>query len=161
MTEKRIEEIRVMAESHFVMDADSLHGFDHWKRVHDNGVLLASQSGVDLAVVRLFAWLHDCKRVEDWEDPEHGQRSASLVMEMKDTLFSWLDVDQKRKLWYACYHHNIGTVSEDITIGACFDADRLELVRCGVMPREDLMSTPMGKHIAHLMNRGHLLVKAV
>ena len=52
----------------------------------------------------------------------------------------------------ACRLHNMGVISDIPTIGACFDADRLELTRCGINPRVDLMSTPMGIRLALKMS---------
>ena len=60
--------------------------------------------------------------------------------------------DQYEMLHNACRLHNMGVVSDIPTIGACFDADRLELTRCGINPRIDLMSTHMGKRIALKMS---------
>jgi uncharacterized protein len=44
---------------------------------------VSKSTGVDLTVVRLFAHIHDCKRQDDHLDPEHGQRSAQFVLELK------------------------------------------------------------------------------
>ncbi|MCA9794566.1 MAG: hypothetical protein KC910_22315, partial [Candidatus Eremiobacteraeota bacterium] len=46
--------------------------------------------------------------------------------------------------------HEKGRVSQDPTIGACWDADRLDLDRVGKAPDPDLMSTPTGKKLALL-----------
>jgi rhodanese-related sulfurtransferase len=45
--------------------------------------MLANQPGVDLTVVRLFAHIHDCKDKMIILIPEHGQRSAQFVLELK------------------------------------------------------------------------------
>jgi uncharacterized protein len=151
--ETSIAKIKRVATEAFVMDKDSIHGIHHWDEVHDNGVMLAQQPGVDILVVRLFAYLHDCKREDDHQDPEHGDRSADFCssLRMKGDL-DFLTSDQFTKLWTACKLHHTGSVTEDPTIGACFDADRIELIRCGITPRVDLMNTPMGKRIAQKMN---------
>lgn len=41
-----------------------VHGMEHWKRVERNGLLLATED-VNVNVVRLFAYLHDHKRLSD------------------------------------------------------------------------------------------------
>jgi uncharacterized protein len=159
--ETDIFKIKMVAIDTFVMDKNSIHGVHHWEEVHDNGVMLAQQSGVDLLVVRLFAYLHDCKREDDLQDPEHGDRSADFCTELrKKGDLDFLSGDQFTKLWTACKLHHTGSVTADPTIGTCFDADRIELIRCGITPRVDLMSTPMGIRIAKKMNdlktsRGH------
>ncbi|WP_309570416.1 hypothetical protein [Deinococcus sp.] len=48
----------------------------------------------------------------------------------------------------ACHGHERGHVSADPTIGACWEADRLELVRVGMRPRAALMSTAAGQAAA-------------
>jgi uncharacterized protein len=41
--------------------------------------------------------------------------------------------------------HTAGQVSADPTVGACWDADRLHLPRCGITPNPDLFSTAPGR----------------
>ena len=48
------------------------HGLEHWHQVEFNGMLLASKTGADITVVRLFALFHDCRRMDDAYDAEHG-----------------------------------------------------------------------------------------
>ena len=38
------------------------HGLEHWHQVEFNGLLLASKTGADITVVRLFALFHDCMK---------------------------------------------------------------------------------------------------
>lgn len=150
----KIEHIIELAKAQFVMDENSCHGLRHWKEVDLNGEMLALQEGVDSVVVHLFAYLHDCKRVEDTGDYEHGDRSAQFVKDLReDGELDFLTVDQYTKLWTACLFHAKGGVDEDMTIGACFDADRIELIRVGIVPKIELMSTPMGKRIASRMQK--------
>ena len=47
----------------------------------------------------------------------------------------------------ACADHADGYVSEDPTIGACWDADRLDLWRVGITPTPDLLSTNSGRRL--------------
>jgi uncharacterized protein len=148
--QQTIEIVREIALKEFVM-GDSIHGLHHWEQVEANGILLAQQPETDLLVVRIFSYLHDCKRQDDWEDPLHGDRSAEFVLSVRGTLLGNLHSEQVEKLWWACHWHNKGVTHLDPTIGACFDADRLELTRVGILPRVDLMSTEMGKRIATKM----------
>jgi uncharacterized protein len=145
--EEIVDKMRSIAIEQLVLK-DSIHGVDHWEQVHENGVLLALQPGVDLLVVRLFAYFHDCKREDDHEDEFHGYRAAEFVSELYINGTLEITQNQHYLLYAACKLHNTGVTSNDPTIGACFDADRLELTRCGINPRADLMSTPIGKRIA-------------
>jgi len=48
--------------------AHSLHGPAHWRRVERNGLLLATRTGADSTIVRLFSIFHDSSREnDDWE----------------------------------------------------------------------------------------------
>ncbi|HWB59422.1 MAG TPA: hypothetical protein VG733_08020 [Chthoniobacteraceae bacterium] len=42
----------------FYTNGFSLHGPDHWRCVERNGLLLATRSGADATVVRLFTLFH-------------------------------------------------------------------------------------------------------
>lgn len=151
---QHIHEIKKIAMETFVMDNESIHGVNHWDEVYQNGMMLALQPGVDKLVVGLFAYLHDCKREDDHQDPEHGDRAADFVVWLRNSgKLEFLKHEQYHKLWLACMQHHKGVVeTEDITIGACFDADRIELIRCGMVPKVELMNTEMGIRIAQKMN---------
>lgn len=141
--------IKELALSQFVMDVHAIHGVDHWEHVKENGRMLALQPGVDPLVVELFSYLHDCKRVDDHGDYEHGERAAEYVLSIRESgELDFLTTSQFTQLWTACHEHNKGVIGNNITIGACYDADRIELIRCEIVPMHELMSTPMGKRIA-------------
>lgn len=134
------------------MDRESIHGIDHWEAVYRNGVILSAQENVDSLVVSLFAYLHDCRREDDGWDEFHGERAAEFVTELRqDGFLDYLTELQYSQLREACFYHNKGVVSDSATVGACYDADRLELTRCGICPRPELMSTKIGRHIAEKM----------
>ncbi len=50
----------------------------------------------------------------------------------------------------ACIGHTDRDFSDEPTIGTCWDADRLDLGRVGMIPNPDLMSTSFGKEIARV-----------
>ena len=55
----------------------AIHGPIHWRRVAWSGKVLAEETeGADAAVVQAFAYLHDVRRRNDGDDPEHGARAA-------------------------------------------------------------------------------------
>lgn len=118
----------------------SIHGPAHWARVEQIGRRLSAQSGADLLVVRLFALFHDCRRETDGEDPDHGRRGAERARELWGGLFQASD-EQLRLLCEACEGHTDGCTSTEPTIGACWDADRLDLPRVGIIPESRLLST--------------------
>lgn len=170
--EKEIKKIKYLAQASFNYEmgfvssldgvdsgyTESIHGIKHWEKVRENGETLSIQKGVDSLVVTLFAYLHDCKRRDDGQDAEHGQRAAKYVNKLSEIgELNFLSVSQLEKLVYACENHHLADTSEDPTIGACYDADRLELVRVGINPKISLMNTPLGKYIAKKMQQGALV----
>ena len=145
----------VLAEAKkvFVLNSSwSLHGLRHWLQVEKNAVMLGKNTpGCDMEVARLFALLHDCRRQNEGRDPEHGARAAGFAQELFDRGMLGLDPGRLATLKYAMTHHNNGQVSDDPTIGVCWDADRLDLPRVGTMLDAALMSTRYGRE---LLKRG-------
>jgi uncharacterized protein len=132
----------------FALGEQSIHGPRHWRNVYFNAIELASQThGADRQIVRLFAILHDACRLNDGHDPDHGPRAADLAAALCGTFFE-LDDARLAVLRDACIGHDRGRVSSDPTIGTCWDADRLDLPRVGIIPIPRLMSTGAGKRRA-------------
>jgi uncharacterized protein len=125
----------------------SPHGPAHWRRVEQNGLLLAKRTGANRSVVRLFALFHDSRRLNDGTDDGHGARGAAYASELRGNLYQLDDV-AFALLEEACTWHTDQDFSEDPTIGTCWDADRLDLGRVGMIPNPSLMSTAFGKEIA-------------
>ena len=120
----------------------SLHGESHWKCVAWTGPEIARETpGCDAALVFLFALLHDTKRLNDGHDPEHGPRAAQSVRELQERGILALPPEKLDTLARACAEHTSGHVTDDPTIGACWDADRLNLWRIGVRPDPRRLST--------------------
>lgn len=124
-----------------------LHGPEHWRRVERNGLLLADAGDVDRDVIRLFALFHDSRRENDGWDPDHGARGAEFASELRGVEFE-LNDERFAILHYACVWHTDGKSHDDPTIAACWDADRLDLPRVGIMPDPKRMCTPLGREIA-------------
>jgi uncharacterized protein len=131
----------------FAAQAWSLHGPDHWRRVERNGLLLATRTRANLNVVRLFALFHDSRRVNDGWDPHHGARGAEFAASYRGNAFQLAD-DEFDLLHYACVWHTEGTRHEDATIATCWDADRLDLGRVGIIPDPKRMCTDIGRELA-------------
>ena len=134
-------------ERQFPCDPRSVHGPDHWRRVERNGLLVCSGTGAVPEVVRLFALFHDSRREHDGYDVTHGARGAELAASLRGVLFDVSDAHLDL-LQYACTWHTHGDTSVDPTIGACWDADRLDLGRVGITPSPRFMSTELGRRIA-------------
>ena len=128
------------------------HGVSHWERVERNGLLLATEQ-VNTTVVRLFAYLHDKWRMDNWEDLEHGKRAAENLPALRDTLLAGITDEELELLRKACEQHTVCHRTGNPTIDACFDADRLDLMRVGIIPDPDKMATERGKFYAANMKQ--------
>lgn len=124
----------------------SFHGMWHWEKVELNVLALAKETpGCDNTVAWLFALIHDSKRENEHDDPWHGHRSAMYCKELFDEGKLKISKRQLSKLREACKYHVDGEISCDPTIGVCWDADRLDLIRVGIIPDTSLLSTKIGK----------------
>lgn len=120
------------------------HGITHWARVYDNGQRVAEASGADKDVVALFALFHDSKRRNEGYDPDHGQRGAEMAKRLRGDFFELSD-SQFYLLIEACRGHTHCRLHDDVTIGACWDSDRLDLGRVGTMPHPHYLNTDEAK----------------
>jgi uncharacterized protein len=143
-----------------------IHGPAHWRRVRANGLALAAHTaGADTAVIALFALLHDSRRINDDDDPDHGPRAAALARDLAAAALLPLDPARLDLLAEACARHTDGDTTADPTIGCCWDADRLELSRLHIRPRDRFLSTraardPDLQHTAWTHGSTRLLVPA-
>lgn len=140
---KFLSEALSLAKSEFKLPK-SIHGPNHWDAVERNVIELCKRvKDADLELCKLFAILHDCKRENDSYDPEHGVRSANLIK----LYYKNLSEERLKKIVYACEQHNNGLISDDPTIGVCWDADRLDLCRVGITPDATMLSTDAAKQM--------------
>ena len=119
---------------------EGVHGVSHWARVLENGRRLAPQTGANLEVVELFAVLHDSKRKNDGIDFLHGPEGAVNAAKLRGFAFE-LDDANFELLRHACADHTRGFTRADVTVQTCWDADRLDLNRVGILPRQKLLCT--------------------
>ena len=137
------------------------HGLPHWQRVERNGILLSMENGriredINIKVVRFFAYLHDKCRLDNWTDWEHGVRSADMLSSIRDTILKDFTDEEVCLLEKACRYHTTEHRTGNPTIDVCFDADRLDLDRVGIVPDPERMATEQGAYYAeniHLMDR--------
>jgi uncharacterized protein len=143
----------------FKLDWSGIHGAPHWARVRDNGLRLAEQTGARSDVIELFAFLHDTQRENDYHDPKHGRRAADFAKRLQGSLFT-LNDEGLDLLCFACIGHSDGVLEADITVQTCWDSDRLDLGRVGVIPDPSKLCTAAARdqkmiewasrnHVAH------------
>jgi len=142
-----IKRLREYAIKHSLLGDYSVHGVSHWDRVARNADVLIT-SDVDELVVKAFAYIHDVERVNDSDDLQHGPRAAMLVDEIRSSELSFLNDQEIEQLKEACRLHTLRHRTEDATVNACFDADRLDLGRVGITPNPDKMATIQGRILA-------------
>lgn len=134
-------------ENVFKLDINkSKHGISHWDRVKTIGEYLAKYTGADTDVVYFFAYCHDVKRENEGDDPMHGARAANFVEGFFNPEWGDLSKKQIEQLKYACgFHCQSSAKSDDVTIQTCWDADRLDLWRVGIIPDPYFLNTDKAK----------------
>ena len=143
--QKIIEEVRKYVHARWKLG--TLHGIRHWDRVYENGQKLLTPD-VNPLVVGLFAYLHDSCRMNDGEDLYHGERAADWIDTIRGKLLKDVSDEEIKLLQEACRLHTIEHKTGNPTIDACFDSDRLDLWRVGIIPDPDRLATEKGKEIA-------------
>ena len=129
------------------VEHSSIHGPVHWARVERNGLYVAQKTGANQTIVQLFAVFHDCMRLNDGIDPGHGRRGAEYAVQIKDELIH-IPSDDFDKFYYACEWHTDQITTDDVTIAACWDADRLDLQRVGFILDPQYMNSKPAQEIA-------------
>jgi uncharacterized protein len=135
------------------------HGSQHWMHEAWTGMNIAdADPRVDRGLVLIFAMIHDTHRVNEGRDPSHGQRAAEFAERINDSILK-LPPEKLRVLMEACIEHDRGMITEDPTVGACWDSDRLQLKRVGITPHPKYLSTAVGKTLIQEATafRGHPL----
>lgn len=135
------------AFDNFKIDPDGNHGLNHWLRVMENGAILSMTESVDYTVLKYFALAHDMERTTEHHCERHGTDAAKKLRILRnDTdLLIELNDEQFQKLLRACSGHTVGLHDSDMTIGACWDSDRLDLNRVDIYPDADYMTTDTAK----------------
>lgn len=141
---------RILRVRNYVLEHTNqrgVHVITHWDRVYDFGQLLLTPD-VNPLVVGLFAYLHDSCRIDDGEDLQHGPRAVKFIDTLRTTLLKDICDDDIHLLKEACRLHTVVDKTGSPTIDACFDADRLDLGRVGIIPDPARMATKKGKEMA-------------
>ena len=142
---QKVEEIRRYVNAKWTLGA--LHGIRHWDRVYENGQKLLTPDTNPL-VIGLFAYLHDSCRIDDGEDLYHGKRAADWIETLRGTYLKDVSNEEIELLQEACCLHTTELKTGNPTIDACFDSDRLDLWRVGIIPDPARLATEKGKEIA-------------
>ena len=128
----------------FQVDWEGLHGINHWARVYSNGMRLSECTGANMKVIQLFSVFHDSRRYNENRDMQHGPRGAELAVKLRGNYFELSDKEFDL-LYQACRLHTIAGNHESITVQTCFDADRLDLGRVGILPKAKYLCTDAAK----------------
>jgi O-acetyl-ADP-ribose deacetylase (regulator of RNase III) len=123
-----------------------IHGVRHWARVRKFGLKIAETNGARTDVVELFSFLHDSCRHGDGRDPDHGRRAVAFATQLRGNVFQ-LDDAGFALLCEAMEFHSHGSTEGDSTVQACWDADRLDLVRIGIEPEPDRLCTDAARRL--------------
>ncbi len=125
------------------------HGIKHWVRVWANAELLCAHYNVDPTVPCWFAFLHDSQRDNEGSDPWHGPRAARFAWELWNAKKLPLSPGQMNQLDTALLQHSEGYNDAPCQIVAiCWDADRLDLGRVGIVPDPKRLCTQHARHPA-------------
>ncbi len=141
-----VEKLRCFSVGRWPEDLGTTHGVEHWDRVAFFGMMLYKE-GADSDVIQAFAYLHDSERMNNEDDINHGQRASKLIDMIRRTKLSTMSDEQIAKLKRACELHTIERKTDDLTIDICFDADRMDLLRVGIMPNPERMATQRGAEL--------------
>ncbi len=130
----------------FYLDLDNgVHGIDHWTRVLINGIQLSERNkNINKNIIIAFAFFHDIKRTVEDKEPEHGYNGGRYLLKYKYKIN--LTKEELNTCYEACVDHTNVKNHTDINIGACWDADRLDLYRVGVMPDLDYLNLEESKN---------------
>ncbi len=126
----------------FALDPRGEHGTSHWMRARENGLRLAHITGANPKVIEAFALFHDSKRYNENTDPDHGKRGADNAEDY--WIQGALDItqDEMALVYDACSGHTYETIANPCTtIHTCWDADRLDLGRVGIVPDPNRLCT--------------------
>lgn len=130
---------------HFRLSKQSPHGPAHWMRVRKNGLELAKSTGANRRVVELFALFHDSCRINDNHDPGHGPRAAEFAHSCFDKGLIDCSEEELILVKSACIGHTHERTHPNSSIATCWDADRLDLARVGIIPIPEKLCTVEAK----------------
>ena len=85
---------------------------------------------------------------------EHGLRASLFIDTIRDSYLKSLSDEQIETLKTACEMHTVVPRTGDITVNICFDSDRMDLLRVGILPVPERMATKQGAELVGNPNYG-------
>lgn len=135
-----------LMDGFFTDHGRSCHGIAHWLRVMKNGLTIAKHNPeVDPKVIIWFALFHDSKRTHDGQCPVHSGEGAENAKAHLGELN--LNKKQTEQLLAACAGHTAETHTDDATVAACWDSDRLDLYRVGKVTDAKFLNSDVAKSL--------------
>jgi uncharacterized protein len=141
-----IARVKQMALNRYHGNKLDVNGPEHWERAWQNAQVLIPQTKANATVVELFCYLHDCCRIHHGQEPGHGLAASKFIEEHKGE-FSFLSEKEYQLLLKACGEHTFLQHSDEPTIATCWDANRLDIGRIGICPKEQFLITPAAKDL--------------
>ena len=111
-------------------------------------VCLKTRQNPESRPAPVISYLHDKCRIDNGRDIEHGKRAAIMINGIRHTLLKELTDNEFELLSKACKLHTTTLRTGNPTIDTCFDADRLDLERVGIIPYPNKMATSKGQYYA-------------
>lgn len=149
MSSQLIKDCLALVEPQFRLDINhGWHGVGHWARVWRNGLELSEVMDESSKVPCAFAFLHDSQRFDEGTDLMHGPRACEWLDRLLfDGELDVLDLttEEFKLLTTAISGHSFGDTEAHPIVQICWDSDRLDLGRVGVMPLAQYLCTKHAK----------------
>ncbi len=127
-------EITKVLKETFRLNWHGYHGARHWARVRNNSKILATAYRANHAILHYFSLFHDIARTNEGRDHGHGLRAAEFLSVKGGARWLGLTTSEYQELIGAITLHSDSYPCGTITQKICWDSDRLDLWRVGIMP---------------------------
>ncbi len=121
------------------------HGIAHWSRVWRNAKELCEAEDVDPTVPCFFSFLHDSQRFDEGSDIHHGARAVQWIQQLYTKRKLNIRASDFHMLCEAIHGHSHGGTEAFPVVQICWDADRLDLGRVGMIPNPKYLCTEHAK----------------
>jgi len=129
----------------FKKNATTYHGFDHIYRVSEIAFDLALNEAPKFANnIFLAACLHDLGKTTDGPEKNHGLKAIFIAKKLLKSYWPKANINFILK---TIIRHEKSLPVNDPAAGCMLDADRLDLFRLKMEPKEKFLSTQGGKNI--------------
>lgn len=119
-----------------------IHGINHLRQVAYLAGRFAYSINECEETAIIGGYLHDCARENDGNGNSHAHESALLATKIISKFYPEINIE---RVYNAIFFHADGLITDDPFIGCIWDADRLNLVRIGIIPKVELLSTEVAK----------------